>query len=64
MTNDPNVQKAISHLEKSVNQMYSADSDYLSAKAEYQISKDSCSDKCKKHLKENLKSIVADFGLL
>lgn len=42
MTNDPNVQKAISHLEKSVNQMYSADSDYLSAKAEYQISKDSC----------------------
>lgn len=34
--------KAISHLEKSVNQMYSADSDYLSAKAEYQISKDSC----------------------
>lgn len=38
----PMFKKAISHLEKSVNQMYSADSDYLSAKAEYQISKDSC----------------------
>lgn len=42
MISDSDMQKTISHLEKSVSQMYSADSECLNAKAEYQMSKDSC----------------------
>ena len=42
MINNSDMQKTISRLEKSVSQMYSADSECLNAKAEYQMSKDSC----------------------